>query len=197
MEGNSDSSRGGESLDMTADFSSYKDRVTASLLSATRQANALSSQDLSFHRNSSENVSRALDRQNAHLLRLTNKLLKAATGDSGIKAPHIKDRDGIEDNWPGIVDVIDDLLEKADASLDEFTGAIKRLSPSVSDRTLPPPRPQNTLGTRFPPTKFEKPQLLFSRKVDNFETALWKPLLTSKPHAVVPLDQSIGSPETG
>jgi exosome complex exonuclease RRP6 len=200
MAANSDNSRGGESLDLTADFTAYKDRVTASLLGATRQANAISSQDLSFHRNSNENFSRSLDRQNAHLLRLTNKLLKAATGESALKAPQIKDQDGVDDNWPAIVDVIDDLLEKADASLDEFDGTIKRQSQSVPDRAQTPSSPQNPVGTRYSQPnhpKIEKPQLLFSRKVDNFDTTPWRPLLTSKPHAIVPLDQSIGNQETG
>jgi exosome complex exonuclease RRP6 len=197
MEEKGDRSRESESIDLTADFKSYKARVTSSLLSATRQANALSAQDLSFHRNSSDNISRALDRQNAHLLRLTNKLLRAATSDSGIKTPHIKDRDGIDDNWPGIVDVIDDLLEKADASLDEFSGAIKRLSPSVPNRTQTPPRFQNTASPRLPHTPIEKPQLLFNRKVNNFETGPWRPLLATKPHATIPLEESIAGSDTG
>ena len=191
-----DRGREGESTALTADFKSYKDRVTSSLLSATRQVNALSAQDLSFHRNSSDNVSRALDRQNSHLLRLTNKLLKAATADSGIKAPHVKDQDGIDDNWSGIVDVVDDLLEKADASLDEFTGLIKRHSPSVPNRVQTPPR-QSLPSIRYPQTPIEKPQLLFNRKVNNYETEPWRPLLTTKPHATVPLDESIGDPESG
>lgn len=186
-----------EPADMAADFKSYQDRVTASLVNATRQVGTLSNQDLSFHRSSSEHVSRSLDRQNAHLLRLTNKLLKVATLDSSIKAPQLKDRDGIDDNWPGLVDVIDDLLEKADASLDEFTGAIKRLSPSVPDRMQTPPRPLNAPGARYPPQKFEKPQLLFDRKVNNFETKPWRPLLTSKPHATIALEECIGDDESG
>lgn len=191
--------RSGETgtVDMAADFKSYQDRVTASLLKTTRQVGALAGQDLSFHRSSSEHVSRSLDRQNAHLLRLTNKLLKVATLDSGIKAPQFKNRDGVDDNWPGLVDVIDDMLEKADASLDEFTGAIKRLSPSVPDRTQTPPRPQNAPSARYPPQKFEKPQLLFNRKVNNFETGPWRPLLTSKPHAAVALEECIGDSDSG
>lgn len=189
MEEKEDRSREGDYVDLAADFKSYQDRVTALLVKQTKQVSALSTQDLSFHRSSSENVSRSLDRQTAHLLRLTNKLLRAATADSGVKGPQLKDRDGIDDNWPGVVDVIDDLLEKADASLDEFTGAIKRLSPSVPDRTQTPPRPLNTSGARYSSHQIEKPQLLFNRKVNNFDTTPWFPLLTNKPHATAPLEE--------
>jgi exosome complex exonuclease RRP6 len=36
-----------------------------------------------------------------------------------------------------------------------------------------------------------KPQNAFERKVDNFDTGPWKPLLTTKPHATLPLDKSL------
>lgn len=36
-----------------------------------------------------------------------------------------------------------------------------------------------------------KPQNAFERKVDNFDAGPWKPLLTTKPHATVPLEQSL------
>src|ERR1700712_4204164 len=112
-------------MDLTADFKAFQDLVQASLINVTRSATQVSNQDLSFHRSSSEKLSRSLDRQNSHLLRLTNKLLKAATQDTQLKPPSLQDQDGIEDNWRGIVDVVDGLLEKADSSLDEFSGVIK------------------------------------------------------------------------
>jgi exosome complex exonuclease RRP6 len=36
-----------------------------------------------------------------------------------------------------------------------------------------------------------KPQLAFERKVDNFSEPPWKPLLTTKPNALVPLEESL------
>lgn len=38
-----------------------------------------------------------------------------------------------------------------------------------------------------------KPQNGFERKVDNYDTGPWRPLLTTKPHATVPLKQSLGT----
>ena len=45
--------------------------------------------------------------------------------------PSLKDVEGIENNWWAVVDVVDSLLERADTALDEFTGAVKRLSPAA------------------------------------------------------------------
>lgn len=36
-----------------------------------------------------------------------------------------------------------------------------------------------------------KPQELFEHKPDNYDKGPWKPLLSSKPHATVPLAQSL------
>lgn len=193
--------RDSEPPNIIADYKGYQDRVTAALVAVTKSTGVLAAQDLSFHRSASQQVSRSLDRQNSHLLRLTNKLLKAATQETNLKTPQPRDCDGVEDNWRSIVDVIDDLLEKTDASLDEFTGAIKRLSPSTPDRTQTPQRsvPTNTrpFSSASRSHHIEKPQLLFDRKVDNHETEPFKPLLVSKPHAVVSLDECIGDAASG
>ena len=185
-------------MDVAADFKSYQDRVTSSLREVVRSASQISNQDLSFHRSSSDKVSRSLDAQNAHLLRLTNKLLKAASKDTSIKAPDLRDVDGVEDNWKGVVDVVDDLLEKADASLDEFTGVIKRLSPAAQDSGTETPRQTKSRGpmnvwSGATAAISQKPQLLFDRKVNNYESSPFKPLLMSKPHAIVSLEESIGN----
>lgn len=185
------------STDIAADFKAYQDRVTASLVSVTRSAAGVASHDLSFHRSLSDQVSRSLDAQNAHLLRLTSKLLKTATKDSNIKPPALQDKDSVDDNWRAVIDVVDDLLEKADANLDEFTGVIKRMSPSTPSTPEPAPKPRYTSANFSTVYGIPKPQLQFRRKVDNYETGYWKPLLTSKPHAIVPLEESIGTGENG
>jgi len=159
----------------------------------------VSNQDLSFHRSSSEKLSRSLDSQNTHLLRLTSKLLKAATQDTNLEPPKLRDQDDVEDNWRRIVDVVDDLLEKADVSLDEFTGAVKRLSPALQDEAQTPPKPPKSakgLHT-LSAVVTQKPQQYFDKQVNNYEAKPFKPLLKSKPHATVPLDESIGAGEAG
>lgn len=182
-------------MDLTSDFQTYHDRVTKSLVEVVRTGGQISNSDLSFHR-SNDKISRALDQQNSRLLRLTNKLLKAATQDSAVKTPTLRDQDGIEDNWRGVVDVIDDLLEKADASLDEFTGVIARLSPAHQDGAQTPSKQPSQSARPSPrphfPKVVHKPQMLFHRKVNNLTTDPFKALLVSKPHAIKSLRDSIG-----
>ncbi|EXJ67153.1 uncharacterized protein A1O5_09800 [Cladophialophora psammophila CBS 110553] len=185
-------------MDLTADFKSFQDLVQASLINVTRSATQVSNQDLGFHRSSSDKLSRSLDRQDAHLLRLTNKLLKAATQDTPLKPPTLQNQDSVEDNWRGIVDVVDGLLEKADSALDEFSGIIKPQDPARQGAD-PSPRPTKTgLGfQRWAASNMQKPQTHFHRQVNNSDPNPFKPLLQTKPHASVPLEQSIGTEDTG
>ncbi|KAJ9620677.1 exosome nuclease subunit [Knufia peltigerae] len=182
-------------VDLTADFKSFQDQVQSALVNVTRTAGRVSNEDLGFHRSSSEKLSRALDRQNAHLLRLTNKLLKAATTDTSIKPPTLQSPDGIDDNWRRVVDIVDDLLEKADSALDEVSGVIKRHSPSLKEGDAPS---QNAklARDRFSHV-MQKPQVHFEKKVNNHETKPFKPLLRSKPHAKVPLEECVGEEQSG
>jgi exosome complex exonuclease RRP6 len=183
------------SMDITADFKSFQEKVQRSLVNATKTAGQLSAEDLSFHRSSSGKLSKSLDAQNVRLLQLTNKLLKAATKDTPIAPPKLRNQDEVEDKWRSTVDVIDDLLEKSDACLDEFTGVIKRLSPSLQDGAATPPKSME--GSQRVPSisahVMSKPQLHFERPIANHDTSYFKPLLKFKPNAIVSLEESIGS----
>jgi exosome complex exonuclease RRP6 len=184
------------SMDIAADFKSFQEKVQRSLVNVTKTAGQLSAEDLSFHRSSSGKLSKSLDAQNARLLQLTNKLLKAATKDTQIAPPKLRNQEEVEDKWRSTVDVIDDLLEKSDACLDEFTGVIKRLSPSLQDGAATPPK--STEGSQrvpsiYPAHAIPKPQLHFERPIANHDTSYFKPLLKFKPNAIVSLEESIGS----
>lgn len=178
-------------MDLTADFKAFQDLVSSSLVNVTRSAGQVASQDLSFHRSANETLSRSLDRQNVHLLRLTNKLLKAATKDTPIKAPSLQSQDDVDDNWRRIVDVVDGLLEKADSALDEFSGVIKRQSPMQSGASSPVPSKSVRGFDNWSHMNMTKPQKQFNVKPNNHETSPFKPLLKTKPHATVPLQESI------
>jgi exosome complex exonuclease RRP6 len=183
-------------VDLTVDFKSFQDKVQSSLVNVTKTSGQISNEDLGFHRTSSRKVSKALDEQNARLLRLTNKLLKAATEDSNVTAPKLTDAESIDDNWRKVVDVVDDMLEKADASLDEFSGVIKRFSPAPQDGAATPPRgrERREVLNIFQNASMPKPQRLFDVKPNNYETKPFRPLLKTKPHAIVSLVESIGEP---
>lgn len=190
-------------MDLTADFSTFQKAVTDALLASTRTAGQIASEDLSFHRSSSSTFSASLDAQNVRLLHLTNRLLKAAASGSSsdIRAPQLEDEDSVEDNWRGVVDVVDDLLERADRCLDEYTGVIKRLSPrrDVGEGRGEKGPDARGLGpvSRFASKIMKKPQEEFETKVDNFEKGVWRPLLKDKPHAIAPMEKGPQSEEAG
>lgn len=186
-------------MDSAADFAPLQKRLQTSLLEVTRSTGQLPVNDLSFHRSSNAEVAEGLDEQSGRLLSLTSSILKAATAGTDISAPTLSGEDSIEDNWRGIVDVIDALLERADACLDEFTGVIKKLGPSLQDKE----EEEKSAGKReqkFPtiydygPSKIPKPQLQFEHQIDSTDTSPFKPLLKTKPHAIDSLEQSLIPP---
>ncbi|MCJ1382213.1 Exosome component 10 [Xylographa soralifera] len=179
-------------LEMTSNgqFKSIQDRISASLVSATRTVGQIAAEDLAFHRSSDPAVARKLDEQNSRLLSLARRLTRSAAAGSDVAAPELRDNESVEDNWKGIVDVVDNLLEKADACLDEYTGVIKRLSPSR--RSAPAPvTVRKTFASKQKTQDIPKPQLLFNKVPDNQDSTVFKPLLRTKPHAIIPLQESI------
>ena len=176
-------------------FKATQDGVSKCLVDTTRIASQIAQEDLTFQRTSNPAAMRQLDEQNARILAMAQKLTdQAATGTTSNK-PKLKSLEGLEDNWRAIVDVVDSLLEKADACLDEFTGFIKRKSiADTMDATNTPPEqaPKDLhLSKAFRDADLPKPQLLFKKPVKNHERGPFRPLLRTKPHAITPLEQSI------
>ncbi|TGO34155.1 hypothetical protein BHYA_0210g00120 [Botrytis hyacinthi] len=174
----------------TQDFKSLQDEVQAALVTTVKTAGYIASEDLGFHRSLNPEVGTALDEQNARLLALANQLLKSAASVSGIQVPILEDVDDVDNNWRGVVDVVDSLLEKTDTCLDEYTGIIKRKQVEETSATMKSQkRPlDNSLRTQ----NLVKPQLAFEVKPDNEDTSPWLPLLRTKPHAKVSLEDSLG-----
>ncbi|KAH8903231.1 hypothetical protein BR93DRAFT_931255 [Coniochaeta sp. PMI_546] len=180
-------------MDASQDFKSLQDKIQGALVATTRSANGLASEDLSFLRTVDPSVASKLDDNTARLIRLSEELLKSAGKFVGQQAPSIEDADDIDISWRGVVDVIDTLLEKADTCLDEYTGLIKRKDAPTPEagRATKKPKPTSQLDWSMKRANIIKPQNAFERKVDNFDTGPWKPLLTTKPHATLPLDKSL------
>ncbi|KAF2207222.1 hypothetical protein CERZMDRAFT_51771 [Cercospora zeae-maydis SCOH1-5] len=167
------------------DFSTLEANIKSALTSTTRSALSLANEDIPFHRSLDSAVGPALDQQNERLLGLAERLIGAATANTEITRPsRLKDFESVDGNWKAIVDVVDSLLERADTALDEFTGAVKRLSPAAET-------PKNVKGRPAPQRdqRLEKPQLQFEHVPTNNDVAPFKPLLESKPHAKVPLEK--------
>jgi len=114
-------------MDASQDFSTRRDAITSSLVNTTRLAARIAAEDVSFHKFSNPDIGTALDEQNGRLLSLAGRLLRCSTDAA---PPSVSEVDDIDVNWRSIVDVVDSLLEKVDTCLDEFTGLIKRLTPT-------------------------------------------------------------------
>ncbi|KAI5299794.1 Exosome component 10, partial [Ascosphaera atra] len=176
-------------MDITSDPASFREQSLDALKGLTRVTNQLTAQDLAFHRSLDPTIGPAVDEQGTRILGLTSDLLRCASGKKA--APQLTDDDSVEDSWRNIVDVIDGLLEKADACLDEFTGLIKGAPENEREQ-----RSGADAKPRFPSTydrtsRIAKPQLQFEHAPDNQDTSPWKPLLRSKPHATVSLSESL------
>jgi len=119
-------------MDPSEPFSALESRITSALVASTRITSQLCAEDIPFHRSLDPSIGTQIDRQNERLLALADRLLSsAATGSDAVghRDNHkslLPDADALESNWRGVVDVLDSLLERADTSLDEFTGVVKR-----------------------------------------------------------------------
>ncbi|KAF4585883.1 exosome complex exonuclease Rrp [Ophiocordyceps camponoti-floridani] len=178
------------------DFESQQKRIQKSLVSTVKTVNRLAAEDLQFQRTVNPDTARQLDESASRALDLSTRLLQAAArackvqvkGKAKEQAPKIEDVDDIDLKWSSIVDVVDSVLEKADTALDEFTGLIKRREPPPGEQT---PTSRKSTGKVIRNADVSKPQLLFEKKQDNFPTEPWKPILTTKPHAILSLSQSL------
>ncbi|KAI5290394.1 exosome nuclease subunit, partial [Ascosphaera aggregata] len=196
-------------MDPSSDSASFREQSLSALKGLTRATNQLTAQDLAFHRSLDPSVGPAVDEQGKKILDIASNLLRCVSSRRDKKdVPNLTDEESVEDSWRTIVDVIDGLLEKADACLDEFTGLIKRppqlASSTAAAAAAAASYSRNQLQSaadsrtaKFPSaysrtSKIPKPQTEFERVPDNANTSEpWKPLLKSKPHASVSLSDSI------
>lgn len=174
-------------------FKDMKNRISSALIDTTRTAGQISNKDLAFHRSSNPSTVPLLEQQNSRLLSLARRLTRSASSGTEVTAPHIVSTDSVEDNWQEIVDVVDNLLEKADACLDEYSGVIRKLSPSQEEqmKKAAPASGKQKPGKAYRTQHIAKPQLLFDKVPTNDETIPFKPLLRRKPNAIVALDESL------
>ncbi|KAK1753090.1 ribonuclease H-like domain-containing protein [Echria macrotheca] len=178
-------------MEQSQDFTALKDSVQTALVATTRSVNDLTNEDLQFQRTVSPAVASDLDEKSARLLGLANGLLKAAGQFTGQRVSALEDVDDVDFQWQGMMDVVDSLLYKIDTCLDDYTGLIKRKEAPTSELGRDPKRPKGALERSMKTANILKPQDKFEKKIDNFDSGPWKPLLTTKPHAQRSLDDSL------
>lgn len=72
-----------------------------------------------------------------------------------------------------------------------FLGAILSGGLANSRLKLKTPRRRQFDNSAWKTPATDKPQRSFEEKIDNMDTSPWKPLLIAKPHAIVPLEESV------
>ncbi|KAK6953231.1 hypothetical protein Daesc_005531 [Daldinia eschscholtzii] len=174
------------------DLKSIQEKIQTALVATTRLTNQIAAEDISFQRTSNPEVGEQLDDTSSRLLSLASSLLKSATKGTDLKAPVLEDSDDVDVHWVRIVDVVDTLLEKADTCLDEYTGVIKRKT-APTEQPGPPSKKSRpaTLDTSLRRANIIKPQNAFELKPNNLDPSPWKPILTTKPHALTSLQDSL------
>lgn len=113
------------------DFKAFQEELSSALLAVTKTTAELASEDLGFQRSLNREVGPALDEQSERILGLANALLKSAASVADLRVPRIEEVEDVDNDWRGVVDVVDSLLEKADTALYEYTGVIKRMDNSA------------------------------------------------------------------
>lgn len=173
-------------------FPRLRDEISSALVDTTRTTGQISHEDLAFHRSSNPSIIPTLENQSSRLLQLARRLTRSISLGTEVSVPQLSSVDSVEDNWKSIVDVFDDLLERADACLDEYTGAVRRLAPSQDGQTnrVAPPAGKQKPGRTYRTQDIAKPQLLFENVPGNDELTPFKPLIRSKPHAITPYEES-------
>ncbi|KAK4250027.1 ribonuclease H-like domain-containing protein [Corynascus novoguineensis] len=181
-------------MDSSQELKPLRDAVHSALVTVTRSVNSLSNEDLQFQRTVHPSVAARLDQNTERLLQLARGVLRSASEFTAQRKPQLEDVDDVEIQWKGLVDVIDCLLEKSDTCLDEYTGLVKRKDAPTSELGRELKRSKSTtskLDWSMKRANILKPQNAFEKKIENFESGPWKPLLTTKPHARVPLETSL------
>ncbi|KAL8711091.1 MAG: hypothetical protein Q9220_004472 [cf. Caloplaca sp. 1 TL-2023] len=178
---------------MTSDgtFKKFQSDVSSALVDTTRSASRLSGEDLAFQRSINPEVDRRLNDQNKRLLSLVRSLNKTACAGTDTVPPPLKNVESVDDGWRGIVDIVDNLLEKADACLDEFTGVIKKLTHSRPNDPAPTSSKRPLAKHEYRNQNLPKPQRLFRKVPKNDETTSFRPLLQTKPNSLTSLEDSL------
>ncbi|EJT75436.1 exosome complex exonuclease Rrp [Gaeumannomyces tritici R3-111a-1] len=188
-------------MEASQDFKSLQDKIQAALVSTTRRVNAIASQDLGFRRNVDPDSAEQLDEQRTKILELASALVQTAASSAGgarakakAKPITLEDAEDVDDNWQTIVDALDTALEKADTCIDDYTGLVKRKDAPTAE--MGPNAKKSKPGQLDRSLRYAniiKPQKAFDTAPDNFGKGPWKPILSTKPHATVPLEQSLST----
>lgn len=166
---------------MSVDPNDY-DRCLSQVVGAVRAASSLAAQDVTFYASLDGNLAEQFESSARSLLELANGLLQKSS-DAYSPINFGKGSIASAVAWKTVADAIDTTFEKIDLSIDRLKGLSV---PREVLTTLEEARD----GDVIPAVKY-KPQKDFKNQVDNSDATPFKPKISFKPHALLPLEESI------
>ncbi|KAF8495725.1 ribonuclease H-like domain-containing protein [Russula emetica] len=188
-----------------SEFDGNYAQLQNSALKATKHAAGLPA-DLAFHRSVDSDLAKDLETCSKRVVSMTNALLDLASTIGNSKSAkekgkgRLQDEDDFVDRFGAlIVEPMDQLLERADIALDQFSGRTK--APAIAINPLEPKKKATSSRRQAPViqhvSRLPKPQLKFKRKSDHTNGAPWFPTLRHKFNAQVPLGYNLQSASDG
>ncbi|QHS76120.1 exosome nuclease subunit RRP6 [Saccharomyces paradoxus] len=164
--------------------SKNQDVLLSRVINVVRTASSLAGQDVDFYRNLDREFSKVLKSKSDKLADMANEIILSI--DEHHESFELKEED-ISGLWNDFGNIMDNLLEMSDHSLDKLNRAMNSKSSGVDLQYL-----GDFSGKSFSPAKrVEKPQLKFKTPIDNSESHPFIPLLKEKPNALKPLSESL------
>ncbi|QLQ82201.1 hypothetical protein HG537_0G04560 [Torulaspora globosa] len=157
-------------------------QLFSKLLDTIRASTALAAQDVDFCRSMSKEIGDALDETSDKIVNLINVLLTSVDQNTGLFECG---RDRLQDSWKDFSNVMDNIFELSDRSIDILTKSSGTMNSGIQMQFL-----DDSSRAKFSLSgKIVKPQLSFRRPVDNTEGHPFVPLLKGKPFALKPFNK--------
>ncbi|EDO17433.1 hypothetical protein Kpol_1037p29 [Vanderwaltozyma polyspora DSM 70294] len=158
--------------------------LLSSVVSTVRAASSLAAQDVDFYRNLDKEISTSLNESSKEITNMINTLLLSINENNEELE---SGKEGLEQYWKDFSNVMDNLFEKSDRSLDIIT----RSKTSNDNKSEFQYLSDSAQSDSNPSKRVTKPQLQFSRPVDNSESKPFMPLLNDKPHSIKSFTDSL------
>lgn len=155
--------------------------LLSKIVGTVRASSALAAQDIDFFVNLDKDISSSVKELSDEILEMINSLILSI--DEHFE-PLEEGKEQLESSWKDFTNLIDNLFEKSDRSIDIINNNKTAQSNSGLQYL-----DDVSGGDSFNSKRITKPQIKFTQPVDNNESHPFKPLLTSKPHNLKPLEE--------
>ncbi|CCK72976.1 exosome nuclease subunit RRP6 KNAG_0M01230 [Huiozyma naganishii CBS 8797] len=160
-------------------------KLLSKAVGTVRASSSLVGQDVQFFSNLDANVASSVKELGNEVLEMINDILFSIDENS---KPFAESAEQVGESWRDFTNLTDNLFEKSDRSMDIIAQGTRKNGQAGSEVQYLDDLVGNDSSSG---KRITKPQLHFSRPVDNSESQPFKPLLTEKPNALKPLKESL------